>query len=129
MPDEDYPTQHQDFGMPSEVDQKDSETPLEGSEDAPKVSDERIGYETKSSEKTEHHTLSVRQTAKIFEQNRIPITERTILNRCHPNKRGEIRLDCYFGEVEAKYYITPQSVQEDIQKERSKVTTRTSGGI
>ena len=96
------------------------ESPID-SEFPPKVSEERFGNETKSSERTPNHTLTIRQVAKIFEDNRITLTERTILNWCHKNKRGIFRLDSFFEPVEAKYYITLESVQQAITEVQTRL--------
>lgn len=76
------------------------------------------------SEKYEDHTIPVREAAKTFEDSNVPVTERTIINWCNPNKRGIVRLDCYFDEGDGKYFITPQSIQRLIKEQspRDKAT-------
>lgn len=71
----------------------------------------------KQSEKTEDHTITVREAAKILEDAGIAITERTIINWCNPNRRGVVRLDCYYDESDGKYFITPQSIDRAIKEE------------
>lgn len=96
---------------------EDSEQLSEGSEQESEVSEERFGHQTKSRVRTQDHTLSVREVAKIFEEKGLDVTERTVLNWCHPNKKdGSYRLDCYFDPLEKKYYVTPQSAQTIIPK-------------
>jgi hypothetical protein len=100
------------------------------SEDLPKDSEglgraSEVGSETdrkfrKLSERTEEHTVTVREAAKIFEEANLPVTERTIINWCNPNKRGIVRLDCYFDEGDGKYFITPQSIEQVIKDESPK---------
>ena len=54
------------------------------------------------SERTEKHTLTVREVARHFEQ------------------AGVARLDAFFDENEGRYYITQQSVTRAIEEERAK---------
>lgn len=68
-------------------------------------------------ERTPEHTIVVREATKIFEEVGIPITEHTVTNWCKPNKRGNVRLDCYYDEGDRKYFITPQSIDEAIVQE------------
>jgi hypothetical protein len=72
------------------------------------------------SERSAEHTLSVRDTAKIFESAAFPLTERTVINWCHPNRHGVERLDCFFDEHDGKYFITPHSVDEALKEEAKK---------
>ena len=44
------------------------------------------------SERTEHHTLTVREVARLFEQSGVPRTERSIINWCRLNRHGVARL-------------------------------------
>jgi len=62
-------------------------------------------------ERTEHHTITVRQAARIFENAGILRTERSINNWCHPSKRGSTALDCFYDREELKFFITPQSIE------------------
>jgi hypothetical protein len=71
----------------------------------------------KSSERTENHSLTVREAARIFETAGVARTERSIINWCQPNRQGIPRLDSYFDPNERKYYLTPQSVDRVIQEE------------
>jgi len=68
-------------------------------------------------ERKENHTLTVRETARMFEAAGVARTERSIINWCQPNRQGMARLDSYFDPNERKYYITPQSVEAVIQEE------------
>jgi hypothetical protein len=68
-------------------------------------------------ERKENHTLTVRETARMFEAAGVARTERSIINWCQPNRQGIARLDSYFDPNERKYYITPQSVEAVIQEE------------
>jgi hypothetical protein len=65
----------------------------------------------------ENHTLTVRETARMFEVAGVVRTERSIINWCQPNRQGITRLDSYYDPNERKYYITPQSVEAAIQEE------------
>lgn len=67
--------------------------------------------------KTADHTVTVREAAKIFEEANLPVTERTIINWCNPNKRGIVRLDGYFDLNDGKYFITPKSIQQLIENQ------------
>jgi len=71
-------------------------------------------------ERTENHTVSVREAARLFEAAGVARIERSIINWCHPNRQGVARLDCYFDENERKYYITPQSIERAISEEKAK---------
>jgi len=72
------------------------------------------------SERSENHTLTVREVARRFEDAGVARTERSIVNWCQPNKMGVARLDCYFDPNERKYFITPQSVELAIAEEQAK---------
>lgn len=73
------------------------------------------------SEKSENHTITVREAARHFESAGVARIERSIVNWCQPNKQGVTRLDCYFDPNERKYYITPQSIERAIQEEKAKI--------
>ena len=61
------------------------------------------------SERTENHTLTVREVARSFEEGGVPRTERSVINWCRPNRQGVARLDAFFDEDEGRYYVTPQT--------------------
>src|ERR1017187_5746022 len=86
---------------------------------------EDFGKVPQAAERKENHTLTVRETARMFEAAGVARTERSIINWCQPNRQGIARLDSYFDPNERKYYITPQSVEAVIQEEiqRAKKTT------
>ena len=86
---------------------------------------EDFGTVRNTSERREDHTLTVRETARMFETAGVARTERSIINWCQPNRQGITRLDCYYDPNERKYYITPQSVEAVIQEEiqRAKKTS------
>lgn len=71
-------------------------------------------------EKTEDHTLTVREVAKRFEAAGVARTERSIINWCNLNRQGVSRLDCYYETNERRYYITLQSVERAIAEEQAK---------
>jgi len=71
-------------------------------------------------ERTEKHTLTVREVARLFETAGVARTERSIVKWCQPNKTGGAKLDAYFDPNERKYYITPQSVDLAIGEEKAK---------
>lgn len=81
---------------------------------------ESFGSIPKSSEgsfgsfRKENHTLTVRDVLKLFETKGVDITERSIVNYCHPNKHGVCLLDSFFDENERKFFITPESVERAI---------------
>jgi len=85
---------------------------------------EAFGKIPHTAESRENHTLTVRETARMFEAAGVARTERTIINWCQPNRQGMARLDSYYDPNERKYYIKPQSVETVIQEEmqRSKKT-------
>ena len=80
----------------------------------------RFGNVPKASERKENHSLTVRETARMFEAAGVARTERSIVNWCQPNKTGIARLDSYFDPNERKYFITPQSVEQAIAEEKAK---------
>ena len=78
---------------------------------------EEFGKVPHGAEQKEKHTLTVRETARMFETAGVARTERSIINWCQPNRQGITRLDSYYDPNERKYYITPQSVETAIQEE------------
>lgn len=78
---------------------------------------EDFGKVPQVAERKENHTLTVRETARMFEAAGVARTERSIINWCQPNRQGIARLDSYFDPNERKYFITPQSVETVIQEE------------
>lgn len=78
---------------------------------------EDFGKVSQVAERKENHTLTVRETARMFEAASVARTERSIINWCQPNRQGITRLDSYFDPNERKYFITPQSVEAVIQEE------------
>lgn len=83
---------------------------------------EGFGTIRNSAERTEQHTLTVREVARLFEGAGVPRTERSIINWCQPNRQGIARLDAFFDMNERKYFITPQSVTLAIKEEQAKGT-------
>lgn len=82
---------------------------------------EDFGKIPQVAERKETHTLTVRETARMFEAAGVARTERSVINWCQPNRQGIARLDSYFDPNERKYYITPQSVEAVIQEEIQRV--------
>ena len=78
---------------------------------------EAFGKVPPVAERRENHTLTVRETARMFETAGVARTERSIINWCQSNRQGIARLDGYYDPNERKYYITPQSVDTVIQEE------------
>lgn len=78
---------------------------------------EDFGKVPQAAERKENHTLTVRDTARMFKTAGVARTERSIINWCQPNRQGIARLDSYFDPNERKYFITPQSVETVIQEE------------
>jgi hypothetical protein len=78
---------------------------------------EEFGKIPQVAERKENHTLTVRETSRMFETAGVARTERSIVNWCQPNRQGIARLDSYHDPNERKYYITPQSVESAIQEE------------
>jgi hypothetical protein len=72
------------------------------------------------SERSENHTLTVKEASRMFEDAGVARTERSIVNWCQPNKMGMPRLDNYFDANERKYFITQQSVEMAISEEKAK---------
>ena len=78
---------------------------------------EDFGKVPQTAERKENHTLTVRETARMFEAAGVARTERSVINWCQPNRQGITRLDSYYDPNDRKYYITPQSVEAVIQEE------------
>jgi hypothetical protein len=87
-------------------------------------SSESFGSERKAAKRTEGHTLTVREVARVFEQASVARSERSIINWCQPNRMGVARLDAYFDPNERKYFITPQSVDRAVEEEKAKIVQR-----
>jgi len=79
----------------------------------------------KASERSERHTLTVRDVARMFEAAGVARTERSIVNWCQLNSQEVARLDAYFDPNERRYYITPQSVEVAIAEEKAKAARNT----
>ena len=86
---------------------------------------EEFGKVPNLAERKENHTLTVRETARMFETAGVARTERSIINWCQPNRQGITRLDSYYDPNERKYYITPQSVETAIQEETQRAKKST----
>ena len=78
---------------------------------------EAFGKIPQIAERKETHTLTVRETARMFEAAGVARTERSVINWCQPNRQGITRLDSYYDPNDRKYYITPQSVEAAIKEE------------
>lgn len=75
-------------------------------------------------ERTEDHTLTVREVARLFEEAKVARSERSIVNWCQPNRTGIARLDAYFDPNDRKYFITPLSVERAIEEEKARIAQR-----
>lgn len=82
---------------------------------------EGFGSMPHSAERTENHTLTVREVARMFEAAGVARTERSITNWCRATAQGMARLDAHFDPNDRKYYITPQSVERAIAEEKAKM--------
>lgn len=67
--------------------------------------------------RSDQHTLTVREVARMFEAAGVARTERSIVNWCQPNRQGIARLDAFFDLNERRWFITAQSVELAIQEE------------
>ena len=81
---------------------------------------EDFGNLPKTKDKSEYHTITVRQAARMLEEAGVPRTERSITNWCGPNRQGISRLDCYLEPNEKRYFITPQSIDRVPKEELAK---------
>jgi len=75
---------------------------------------------TSESSRKENHTLTVRETQKVFEQKGVDITERSIINYCKRNKDNVSLLDCFFDTNERRYYITPVSISKAVDEVKAR---------
>jgi hypothetical protein len=73
-------------------------------------------------ERVEKYTLTVREVARMFEEEGVLRTERSIVKWCTPNPHGVPRLMCQFEPNERRWLITEESVRiaiaEEIVKQR-----------
>jgi len=74
-------------------------------------------------ERTDQHTLTVREVARMFEQAGVARTERSMINWCQPNRQGVARVDAFFDTNERKYFITEQSVILAVGEKQAKSTS------
>lgn len=72
------------------------------------------------SERTDNHTLTVREVARMFEAAGVARTERSIVNWCQINPQGLARLDAFFDTNDRRWFITRQSVESAIAEEQAK---------
>lgn len=79
----------------------------------------------KTVERSENHTLTVREVARMFEAAGVARIERTIINWCQPGKFGVAKLDAFYDPNERRYFISPQSVELAIKEEQAKIRGRT----
>jgi len=88
-----------------------------------KVPQPTAGYGNvrQGAERTENHTVTVHEAARLFEAAGVARIERSIVNWCQPNKQGVARLDCYLDPNDRKYYITSQSIERAIAEEKDKL--------
>lgn len=68
-------------------------------------------------ERSEQHTVTVRETARQFEAAGVSRTERSITNWCQANRHGTAKLDCYFDPNERRYFISQASIERAIAEE------------
>lgn len=68
----------------------------------------------------ERYTLTVRETARLFEVAGVARSERSIVNWCQKNRQGIARLDAYFDPNERRYFITRQSADSIIAEEKAR---------
>lgn len=73
-----------------------------------------------SAELRERYTLTVRETARLFETAGVARSERSIVNWCQQNRQGIARLDAYFDPNERRYLITRQSADSIIAEEKAR---------
>jgi len=74
-------------------------------------------------ERTDNHTLTVREVARMFEAADVARTERSIVNWCQPNRQGIARLDAFFDMNDRRWFITLGSVELAIAEEKAKRST------
>lgn len=73
-----------------------------------------------TAELRERYTLTVRETARLFEAAGVARSERSIVNWCQQNRQGIARLDAYFDPNERRYFITRQSADSIIAEEKAR---------
>lgn len=77
----------------------------------------------------ESYTLTVRETARLFETAGVARSERSIVNWCQRNRQGVARLDAYFDPNDRRYFVTRQSVDTVIAEEKAKAARANSEPI
>ena len=75
-------------------------------------------------ERSENHTLTVREVTRMFEGAGVARTERSIVNWCQRDAQGSAKLDAYYDHNERRYFITPESVNRAIEEELAKQQRR-----
>ena len=73
------------------------------------------------SERPPVYTLSVLEVLELFKNRGVGVTERTVINWCHPNDQGVARLTAWKDPNESKWFVTPQSVEYAILEEQKKL--------
>lgn len=68
----------------------------------------------------ESYTLTVRETARLFEAAGVARSERSIVNWCQRNRQGIARLEAYYDPNERRYFITRQSADTIIAEEKAR---------
>ena len=101
------------FPNAPETAKKQTEELRKGSEDDPN----RV---PKGSERTHHHTLTIKEVGRMFEDQGVARTERTLINWTRKDALGASKLDGSYDSVEHKWYVTPESVYRAIEEEQAK---------
>ena len=64
----------------------------------------------------EKRTLTVREAQKVFKENGVTISERSVVRYCRKSADGTSLLDCIFDESERRHYITQESVENAVDE-------------
>jgi len=56
----------------------------------------------------------------MIEDGDIPRSPLTVINWCHPNSKGNARLDCWQDPDDRAYYITQESIAEVLEEEKTR---------
>lgn len=77
----------------------------------------------------ESYTLTVRETARLFETAGVARSERSIVNWCQKNRQGIARLDAYYDPNERRYFITRQSADSIIAEEKARAAKNNAEAV
>jgi hypothetical protein len=73
-------------------------------------------------DKEDRHVVTVREAHRRFHNSGYPVSERTIIRWCHPNRRGTKNLDCGADPIDGKFFISDESIESHLKRVSQAVT-------